>query len=474
MKASQNKYIYLLVLCAVLSSTYFLNNNRTHDWGDDFAQYLYQAKHIKNDSLPYKQVLNINELGSNKRSPLFSEILSLIPTSSEIKPYLDIIFLFFILSAIAVFLFFCKHFHPFISLLITLGVYLNYHVIQLKEEVMCEFVFMFFLYVVFIIAEKSKTRATTILIPILFGLAAATRSVGIIFFIAYLIHLFISKDRTIKIKFIETGISILLFSLTLLLINALILPEVKNSEVSFYTTVFDDSTFHTIIDNIHKYILNFQLLFEQEIWKFTNVLIIITLSLLFSTGFFVSVRKNFGFKEIAFILYLLFLLFYPYGAACLRFLIPILPLLLFYVIMGLLCLLSIKAIPKTMTLSITSAYLCLLILSNVKTVWINFHQEKNQYGPYRNDIVEDFQKIAEKTKSSESIAFCKPFIINLFCERNSYYYSEKNFESVKSQADYVLIVKNEKLEDIYDPVLKNKVPGIDTLELTNFLLIRTK
>ncbi len=113
-----------------------------------------------------------------------------------------------------------------------------------------------------------------------------------------------------------------------------------------------------------------------------------------------------------------------------------------------------------------------MILSNVKTIWIYTHESQNENGPYNKEIMADLIKIKNVTKTDETIGFCKPFIINLICERNSYYYSEKNFEMVNSKATYLLLPKNNTLA-IYDSLLNSKVKGKDTIVLNHFLLIKT-
>lgn len=62
-------YSIILVVCIV--PTYFIHSQKYPDWGDDFAQYIYQSQQIHSSSDSYKQVLNVEEYSSAKRSVFF-------------------------------------------------------------------------------------------------------------------------------------------------------------------------------------------------------------------------------------------------------------------------------------------------------------------------------------------------------------------------------------------------------------------
>lgn len=78
------KYAGLLIL--VLLPTFLVVNKEAFDWGDDFAQYIYQAQQINTPSDSYKQVLNVDEFSSSKRELFFSVVLSLIEPTNSLSP----------------------------------------------------------------------------------------------------------------------------------------------------------------------------------------------------------------------------------------------------------------------------------------------------------------------------------------------------------------------------------------------------
>ncbi len=459
----------------MLSPAYLLDNNNTHDWGDDFAQYLYQAKLIRNKAEPVKKIFNINEYGSAKRGVLFSGLLSILPNFSEIKPYKQLIFVFYLLSAVVVFMFFSFQFSSLLSLFLTLCIYFNYHVLDLKSTVMPEFIFMFLLYFVFVLEKEQRLRSKIYIIPLILGLLTTVRTIGIAFFVAYILTLLLQKEKKWTKKFIDTFKSILVFVMIIFLINMLILPQIHNEEYSFYKTVFIlEINFNSLAFNLSSYYSGLQLLFEQEVPRYVNYVIFYSILFLVSIGIIIRFKSYFGFKEISLILYLLVLIVFPRNGACIRYLIPLMPLIIYYLIEGGLYIFTLNKLVHKYSIHFLSIYLVVLIISNSKTIWISYHTSPNEYGPYNKEIMADLLKIKNITKPNESIAFQKPFTINLFCDRDSYYYNELNIDSVNSKADYILLAKNRNIDELYDLGLNNKTKGKDTLELTNFYLIKAK
>lgn len=475
MKNYKHIFLFSILLVVLLVPTFLFNNNHTHDWGDDFAQYIYQAKEIKSVALQQHKVLNIDAYGSNKRGILFSDILSFVPAGKGIQPYLEIIFTFFLFSSLFVFLFFKKHFPPVLSFLMTLSIYFNYHVIQLKEVVMTEFAFMLLLYFIYWIEAPKKNKPVPYLMGLLFGCLIAFRSVGIVFFISYLLIELLNKEKTLKEKLKDLLKCSGLIVLVLGYCQLLLLPETGYSSLHFYNNLFTNQlTFQSILANLTAYWTHFQLLFEQELPGFINITLFSALLILFIVGLFNELRKKIDFTSVSFLLYIIFLLLYPYNGACIRFLIPVLPLIIFYCVKGLLFLTEKVSALKFKTILLTSTFVLLLLLSNTKTLWLDAQLTKNEYGPYRASIQEDFRKIRESTPSNASIGFSKPFIINLFCRRDAYFYNENNLDAVKSQAEYLLLVNDARLDEVYQPQLNERICGTDTLQLNHFLLIKTK
>ncbi|MBL7936671.1 MAG: hypothetical protein JNM51_12770, partial [Bacteroidia bacterium] len=114
------KVVFTLLLILVLIPSYFIHSRSYPDWGDDFAQYVYQAQQINNPSEVYKKVLNTAEYSSAKRGVFFSILLSIIEPTTDIKTYVDAVSVFYILAAVCLFLFLTNYFSLAISFITTL------------------------------------------------------------------------------------------------------------------------------------------------------------------------------------------------------------------------------------------------------------------------------------------------------------------------------------------------------------------
>ena len=83
----------------------------------------------------------------------------------------------------------------------------------------------------------------------------------------------------------------------------------------------------------------------------------------------------------------------------------------------------------------------------------------------------DLEKTKKLVNSEKTIAFGKPFIINLLCDRHSYFISKKNYKEVLAKADYFLSPKS-SVQELYPKIEDIQVEKGDTIELSHFYLIK--
>ena len=213
------KTIYLLLLVAVLVPTYFIHSEKYPDWGDDFAQYIYQSQQINSPSKDYKQVLNIEEYSSPKRSLAFSILLSVIPPTFSIQHYVNLISVCYILAGFCFFLFLTRYFSMVVSLMGTLCVFYNFLFLRLKSEVVPEFLFIAFFYGILYLTTSSK-KWVTYLIPVLLGVLVSVRFVGLSLVVSYILFLFFNqKNKTGKEVFKNGLMGAIIFTLVIKLVT---------------------------------------------------------------------------------------------------------------------------------------------------------------------------------------------------------------------------------------------------------------
>lgn len=317
------KWFYGLLLLIFLVPTYFIHTQKYPDWGDDFAQYVYQAQQINFPSKEYKQVLNVSEYSSPKRSVFFSVVLSIIAPTINIQQYINLISISYILAAICFFLFLSNHFNILISFLGSLCVFYNFLFLRLKSEVVPEFLFIsLFCLVLFLI--NSKKEWTRYIVPILLASLVSVRFIGLSLLLAYILHILILKEKNGKEKVQDMFICIVIFGMVIFLINYSVLNSIHNQEVALYgNVVINRLSFSQIADNISMYSRYITVFFEQEIPFWINSIIKFFVIILFAIGFGDSIKKEITIIHFIFLFYILFLLIYPYNGDTIKYLIPI-------------------------------------------------------------------------------------------------------------------------------------------------------
>lgn len=463
------KWFYVVLLIIFLVPTYFIHSQKYPDWGDDFAQYVYQSQQINSPSPIYTQVLNVEEYSSPKRSVFFSVVLSVINPTIEIQQYVNLISISYILAAVCFFLFLSKHFSLIISFLGSLCVFYNFLFLRLKSEVVPEFLFISLFYLVLLLLHSKKNWIKYI-IPILLALLVSVRFIGLSLLLAYAAHLLLSKENNFKEKLKELVICFGVFGIVTVCVNYFFLNAIKNQEVILYgNVVLNRLNLNQFFDNVSMYSRYITLFFEQEIPYWMNSIMKCSIIILFIIGVIFSLKSKINTIHFAFVFYMMFLLIYPYNGDTIKYLVPIVPLFVYFIIFGFNSI--IQQINFKYRQLLIIGFLSIVLLSNSKTIWLAVNHQSNQIGPYNIEAIADLEKVKELVPSEKSIAFGKPFIINLLCDRHSYFVGNKNYSDVFSKADYFLSSK-QTVEELYPKIQGIQVIKGDTTELKHFYLIK--
>lgn len=463
------KVVFSLLLILVLIPTYFIHTRSYPDWGDDFAQYVYQAQQINTPSKVYKEVLNIEDYSSSKRSVFFSVTMSAITPTLAIEKYVDFISVTYILAAVSFFVFLCSY-HPIpISFLTTLCVFYNFLFLRLKSEVVPEFLFIsLFLSALYLTFQSQKH--VKYIVPVLIGLLISVRFIGLAFLFGNLFFLVFEKDVTVNDRLKKIFICLILVIITVFLVNTFFLNGIKNREATLYGTyVLSNINLNTLLNNLIIYSKYILLFFEQEILFWMNKVIISIVCSFFLVGFLIAFFKKGKVIEFFFIFYFLFLVVYPYNADTIKYLIPIMPLFFYYTLFGITTTLSFFKFKWSNT--IISGCLSVVLMSNSKTIWLAIKNENKSIGPYHELVLNDFKQIQKIVKENESIAFAKPFIVSLLANRHSYFLSPSNYKNIFEKTDFVLLSKP-SISEIYPKTIGIKINKGDTTELNCFYLIK--
>lgn len=225
-----------------------------------------------------------------------------------------------------------------------------------------------------------------------------------------------------------------------------------------------------IIQNIEIYALKiFPTMFisQQEL---ISLLWIPSLSLI-TIGFIMSLTKHLELKDLYFLFHLIIAMLWPTVWSDRRFLIPVLPFLLFYLLSGFNILSIWLRFSPIKWLGIT-----LLILLNIHSSVLQIPKSLSEINDYRKgDIYSgyppnwiNFFKVAvwckENTSKSSVIVSRKPTLFFLFSERKSFCYpftpqKDSVLSSIR-KADYVVVdVLSATTERYLTPALANNIPN---------------
>lgn len=350
-------------------------------------------------------------------------------TGHNIKSLLILISFFYVLLGVVLYLFFQTRYaqenSKTIAVLLVLTILCNYNVLELKMEIMPIFPFMLILYSILILYSfHEKSYVSFFFISFLIGLLITIRNIGLCLYIAILIHLFIGLVKNYDFKKLNKLLIVVFLPLfTILFIKWLVFGDSNLHNITWYQSVFSLENMKALIfSNLNNYLNAIKSLFEQEIWGWTNLIIKDAVLILFLIGL---VKKWLEKREITdtfFIIYIGILLFYPYKNATYRFLIPVLPIILIYIIIGI----------KSIELRVKKDYLVflffmVLLASNYINVK-NLINNGDQYtlGPENKNASEVFQYIKDTVQTDHSIAFSKPSVLHYYTNNKSLYISSKS------------------------------------------------
>ncbi|MEO5569297.1 MAG: glycosyltransferase family 39 protein, partial [Bacteroidia bacterium] len=344
-----SKWWYLLLVASCLH-LFFINVKDSHDWGDDFAQYIHQAENISKGILQTETGYIYNKDYALYSPPLYftgfplvlAPVYAIAGNNMLAFSYLISAFLFF--SALIFFRFFISYFKPVTSCLLVLIIVCNPWMLDYKMEIGSDIPFTFFLFlsILFYLNSKKSVRAF-ILLGMLAGFLISIRSIGVAFALAVVVNELLKiKQETASNKKKQTGLLIIIFLVVcaaffVLLNNVIFNIPLLNLQSSASLFTFND-LYKTILKNCNYYFDIFQTLFStppENIYALFSTLIKSSALSLLLLGFYLRIKRGMEFIDFLFIFYMLVLYVYPYSASGYRFLIPVTPILLLLVAEGL-------------------------------------------------------------------------------------------------------------------------------------------
>jgi hypothetical protein len=470
---------FLLLVFAILLSGLagFMHFRNGHDWGDDFALYIHQAKALTEGKV--KEVKQLNSIAVEKSGVLLGPHLYpwgfpvlLAPVVfvfgiDGILPMKMLNLLLFILSLILAYYTFSER-SRLVALLVVAVLGLHPLVLPILDEILSDFLFLFLTLLSLLIFEKyfAGRRDASIKIQMIIGAimfaAFFTRPLGALLLPVLasmqLIGLFKTHQENLNWK--KCLLPYATFGV-LYLMYRIFLPVDDSTHASFlYTTNSDTLSFNCeyYFDWLPK-----QFLIKE--WLLYTVLPFLAI------GLWVEFKNRY-YLHLFFLLMIGIYLWWP-AVQGIRFVFPILPVFLFFIFSGFEATCG-RLFKNRLPLILAGSTLALFFAEKSFRNSFQVQGLKNitQEGPYDSGALELWNFIRKELPEGVLIAFFKPRVLTLKTLRPAFAPASMD-EVYFNQADYLFLHKRayggDQLLDHQDTSIINNPELVKVFENEDFI-----
>ncbi|MBK6774591.1 MAG: hypothetical protein IPG74_01655 [Flavobacteriales bacterium] len=479
----------LFLLVALLLPMCFIGLRHTHDWGDDFAQYLVQARDLSEGHLisAADQVRNFENYGPAPKGLGFSLLLAPLWAASgnTVFPYFVLMSVITLLLCIALYEFLCRDFGWLSAMLASLLFAYDRHVLHAKSEIMPDLLLTLLVLLCLLVLRRNDARRWWLL-PLLVCFMILVKSAGWVLYVAVVINVLVTwrkrpPEASVRIKHVLWTISI---PLAMAFLVPFALSRNVGSNAVWYANVFfDGNMFRTIGSNVIAYAGAFEHFFEQELPMWMNHLLVLVLLVMIVLGAVVRLRRRADAGDLFALLWLIILLCYPYANSPDRFLLPVLPFVLRYLLEGLRWIAALVRLPEG---PVVSSVLGGFLLLHVVTVrFIVQQNERPIAGPYSADAQEAFAVLKARTPTTGLIGTARPWAVHLLTDRTTVWLptpgesAHRVSHAPDPTPDFILLGTDPRHRGMYDQLLREEVVNdsahwINTWRNSSFVLFERR
>jgi len=461
------------ILFALLLPLLWLNVKNSHDWGDDFAQYIIQARNIVEGKAQTNNALIFDEEAGQFAVTAYPAGFPLLLSpvvavyGIAIKPLLLLESVFLLILGLLSFHFFRKYFSDLPAFIFTL--FLCYHslTLELKGQILSEIPFTALLTAIFLIIRSGMFNSKKyLLIGFMIAFLASVRIVGLLIIPALAIFLlqgFLKKDANPLSQnfnrlnfFIRTTIS---SSLLFIIFNSLLFDIHLDDFFNFYLNA-GQAHETKFIENLFSYYE--QLAYVFKIPFLNHSLVSFLCCGLVLAGMVQSFRKNAGPEHWFLLLYLLMLGLYPYNSGGFRFLFPIFPPLILFFFEGIRFFIQ-KTTPYVQSSVLIFACLLLFYSQYYPLKQILKQSSGITMGPQDKASQELFSFIRNNTPTDAVVAFPRARAMSLYVNRAATYLIKSNSTEENAQlverlnVSHLIVSKGNETNPLYDDALLNYI-----------------
>ena len=403
----------------------FLGTRTSHDWGDDFAQYIHQAGNIVK-GIPQSETGFIysqeNYIGPQAYPVGFPLLLAPVYAiaGNNMLAFTSFISVIYIILGLLMVIFYRQYFAWITALVLAMIFLYNPQMIIFKREVMSDLPFTALLVLNFILYQKSKTGNLKhiILLTGLIGFMLAIRPAGIVFVAAIVMEQIISvlrKKIRIKDFAVYTGSFILIPVLIYFVVNSLIFKIPSGGSIRDYLMFYYSGDFIKIIPlNFEHHLEVFRYMYVPEAGVFKGFSLLLGSIVLAMTllGFVKRMFKGVEATEWFFIFYVIMLLVFPNNFSAFRLMVPLGFIFLFYAAQGLKNIELLQKIPTGNKAIATVLFILFLFMPGL----INIARSGSNIlsGPQQETSMEAFNYISKNIPSESVVVFAKPRALALY------------------------------------------------------------
>ncbi len=433
------EYIFLCFIILISAFLIALCIQEGHDWSGDYALYIEQAHALLNTSVNKLYALNKYSTDHAFRVqgpylyPMGFPFLLTVPyyffgmQFIALKVFCGI---FFLLALPIFYRLFQPYFsHSFYSFCILIAIAFHYEYITFCNNVLSDLPFFFFSGVTFLQMRRENRISNQLLVGVLIFFSYYIRDVGIILLPTLMVYqfqlIFIEKkkEKNQWYYFLPYFIFVAFY-----LLNYVLFPK---GNANHYDLFWSKLSWELILKNAIYYVR----LFSSYFFIKNEFLLFLLFPLL--VGIFSYWKKQLHFITYT-ILMLLIYLIWP-AQQGMRFVFPILPFILYFIVKGLQVLsLFLKLRQRYLSILLASS-LFFLIYQSIQRI-VDFSNTDTNLA-YNSETKLMYIYISENIPEKEVIGFAKPRVLRLFTGRNSILSDISHFDS--SGLSYLLIRKED-------------------------------
>ncbi|MDO9511189.1 MAG: glycosyltransferase family 39 protein [Bacteroidales bacterium] len=411
----------LVAVCLMLPSLLIPTGN-SHEWGDDYAQYIHQginiSRGIAQTDCGYIFHPDNAMLGPHAYPPGFPLMLAGVFElyGNYTSDFVFFMFLLTLMTAVLAYLYFRQFFSHLTALALMLFLFYNPWVMNFRNEVMADIPFTLLLLLFLLLWPFCKKWWHFLLAGLLAGFTISVKEVGWALCIAAMHSIFIQRVNApfdgikSKGKWVR-GLVFLLSTLAVWYIIEIWLFHIPRPYDENFVSLH---ILRNVMDNLDYYPKVLQTFFYNDSGEF-NFIPTFFAPLAFAfvvMGLYRSFVKGLGLKEWLVMIYFAVLVIYPYHSSGFRFLLPIAPVLMIYMAEGL------KAFQPLQKWSLVYKFYLFIVLVGLQYSLsysqILYYSDKVRSGPQEPLAVQMFEFMKQGLPENSRVVFAKPRALALY------------------------------------------------------------